>query len=445
MSANTNRPKMNLSRAVNKTKGYMNKSVNYLKSTNKIVLGLVALFILFVLGIVVYFIYKAIVKSKKGDTENPILVSDSIDASDKDNAKSWFLPTSSGSSSPNMAFTISFWMYIVDWNYRYKHHKAILIKSNKNKKNNRVNWENSAPGIWLSPIQNNLVVATKVMGRDELQVCDVANIPIQKWVHVAYVLDNRTVDVYVDCKLERSCILTGVPSLNNGKLHLFPNGDDKDVGFLGQLSSLRYFSSALRPVDIARLCNEGPHATKGEQSKDDHKDDNDGECPQDISRDLHGLQKMFKEVSKKLDDAVEEDEDNKKNRNKYNYHEKIDFYSRFKPLIKKTTVNIKANDDEYPNNESNVHSSLSKRRVLNEHNNLYPDFPYKLKNVENNIFNTDVYCNKDVESSNECFGSSKDLSNACYVDKENRITPEYKNFFDSKHFYPCSHDSLKKN
>lgn len=429
MSANTNR-KMNLSRAVNKTKGYMNKSVNYLKSTNKIVLGLVALFILFVLGIVVYFIYKAIVKSKKGDTENPILVSDSIDASDKDNAKSWFLPTSSGSSSPNMAFTISFWMYIVDWNYRYKHHKAILIKSNKNR-NNGVNWKNSAPGIWLSPIQNNLVVATKVMGRDELQICDVANIPIQKWVHVAYVLDNRTVDVYVDCKLERSCILTGVPSLNNGKLHLFPNGDDKDVGFLGQLSSLRYFSSALRPVDIARLCNEGPHATKGEQSKDDHKDDNDGECPQNFTKDLHSIQKMLDEASKKVGDAVEADEDNKKNRNKFNYHRKIDFYSRYEPIVKTTNINIKANDDEYPNNENN--------------NNLYPDFPYKLRNVEDNIFNIDVYCNKDVESSNECFGSSKNLSNACYVEKENKVTPEYKNFYDSKHFYPCSHDSLKKN
>jgi hypothetical protein len=443
MSANTNRPKMNLSRTVNKTKGYMNKSVNYLKSTNKIVLGLVALFILFVLGIVVYFIYKAIVKSKKGDTENPILVSDSIDASDKKNAKSWFLPTSSGSTSPNMAFTISFWMYIVDWNYRYNYSKAILIKSNK--KNNSVNHNNSAPGIWLAPRQNNLIVATKVMGSNKLQVCDVANIPIQKWVHVAYVLDNRTVDVYVDCKLERSCILTGVPSLNNGKLHLFPNGDDKDVGFLGQLSSLRYFSSALRPVDIARLCNEGPHATKGEQSKDEHKDDNDGECPQNISQDLHSIQKSLKSSLKEVTSAIEEQEDSEKNKNKFNYVNDYEIYTKFKPLIKVKTTKLKANDDEYQNNEHYDNSLLSNKRVSNEHDNLNPNFPYKLTDVKNNIYNTDVYCNKNVKSSDECFGPSNNYSNACYVDKENKVSPEFKKFFDRQHFYPCSHDSLKKN
>ena len=308
MSANTNRAKANVTRVANKTKGYMNKGVNYLKGSNKIVLALVGLFLLLVVGMIVYWIYKAIVKSRKGDNENPILISGSIDASDPANVKSWTLPTSSGSSSPNMAFTLSFWMYIADWYYRVDQPKALLIKGTTQSGSD----SNVSPGIWLAPDKNNLLVATSVLG-GEMRTCDVANIPIQKWVHVAYVLDNRTVDIYVDCKLERSCVLSGVPLLNNHKLKLFPKGTDGQTGFLGQMSSLRYFSHALRPVDIARLCNEGPHATKGESSKDHHPNDDggNGECPPRVYDDLHKIKKQLVTITNEVDDAIDAEGENK--------------------------------------------------------------------------------------------------------------------------------------
>ena len=301
MAANTSRATANY----NKTKGYVNKGAAYLKGTNKIVLLLVGLFVLFVVGMIVYWIYKAIQKARKGDTLNPILVSGSIDASDSKNMKSWVLPTSSGSSSPSMAFTLSFWIYIADWDYRTDERKAIIVKD---KIIGKVSTgDNAAPGIWLDASVNNLIVQTSIMGGANPQYCNVANIPIQKWTHVAYVLDNRTVDVYVDCKLERSCILSGVPRLNNNKLHLLPKNKSSEVrtGFLGQLSSLRYFSSALKPVDIVRLCNEGPFATKGDTTYDPDKNDEDS-CPESTSADLSDILSESQDLTDKLARLQEE-------------------------------------------------------------------------------------------------------------------------------------------
>jgi hypothetical protein len=243
---------------------------NYLKSSNKFVIALAGLFTVLVVGMIVYWVYQAVTKARDGDSMNPILVAGPIDPTDKKNAKHWKLPISSSTNSPSLAFTMSFWMYISNWNYRYTEPKAILIKGNW--KNGGV--EDAAPGIWLARKTNRLVVATRTNEVGNLEFCDVDNIPLQKWVHVSYVLDNRVVDIYVNGKLERSCVLTGVPLLNNRDLFLFPlnpqepgSVQKEDHGFMGQFSSLRYFSTALRPVDVARLYNEGPHSTKGSNAK----------------------------------------------------------------------------------------------------------------------------------------------------------------------------------
>lgn len=268
------------------TKSSTNNVSGKNRGANKIVMALVGIFVVIVVGMLVYWIYQAVMKSRKGSTMNPILVPGPIDPTLKKNAKHWKLPISSSTNSPSLAFTMSFWMYIANWNYRYTEPKAILIKGT---------WQDggvqdAAPGIWLARKTNRLVVATRTKAPGNLEFCDVDNIPLQKWVHVAYVLDNRVVDIYVNGKLERSCVLTGVPLLNNRDLYLFPLNPQKsdvvqkqDHGFMGQFSSLRYFSSALRPVDVARLYNEGPHTTRGADHKDaaghHGKDKGSGKCP----------------------------------------------------------------------------------------------------------------------------------------------------------------------
>lgn len=285
-------------------KGFMRNSANrvsnYAKSAGSVVTALVSVFLVLVVGLIIYWIYQAVGKSKQGDADNPILIDGSINAFDSKNTKSWTLPESANSNSPSMAFTYSFWMYIADWNYQYGTEKVILYKGNQQ------SGANPSPRIALDATENTLHIKMTD------QSCSVRNIPLQKWVHVAYVLDNRVSDVYINGKLERSCILPGVPRLNNADLVLLPgNTNTSDitsksaVGFYGQLASVRYFSSALQPTDVARLYNQGPHVTKGLATKDSTSDagSGGGACPSvydDASSYLQSLESSGEATLNKL-------------------------------------------------------------------------------------------------------------------------------------------------
>ena len=86
-------------------------------------------------------------------------------------------------------------------------------------------------------------------------VCDLTAIDFQRWVQVTVILSGRTIDVYMDGKLSRSCITgsyfkvdpTGV------KATLLGNG-----GFDGYLSKVKLYNVALNPSDIYQLYTAGP-------------------------------------------------------------------------------------------------------------------------------------------------------------------------------------------
>lgn len=279
-----------------------NKVSNYLKGSNSIVMLLVGIFAFIVVGLIVYWVYQAISRTYKGDSENPILVPGVIDPTKSKNAKKWSLPISSSNNSPSLSFTLTYWMYVSNWNYRLGEIKTILFKGNPYSPDS----VDAAPFISLDANQNKLIVITRINTPEMFNQCNIDNIPLQKWVHVAYVLNNRVVDVYINGKLERSCVLSGVPILNSEDLYLFPTNFksiSSDHGYMGQFSSLRYFSSSLRPVDIARLYNEGPYSTEGATGKDHsgthgkNGDDDGDSCPPTNYVANFDMSKMKKEIS----------------------------------------------------------------------------------------------------------------------------------------------------
>lgn len=146
-----------------------------------------------------------------------------------------------------LTYTYSFWFYIQDWSYRTGKYKNIFVKGGGN---------NPTPGVWLDKDTNTLHTRIKTNDTSvEYETCDVKNIPLQKWNHVAYVLNNRAVDIYVNGKLERSCVLNGIPVLNSNKLHVAKND-----GFYGKLGNLIYYTRALEPSDISQIYKAGPYA-----------------------------------------------------------------------------------------------------------------------------------------------------------------------------------------
>lgn len=208
--------------------------------TNFLLIGIFT----FILIVILIIIIIVLVKKAKDKKENVFtIVKTPLDAFDI--KKNEFKIEN---SDQGLEFTYSVWIFIQDWTRGWKN---IFVKGDKNNKPGTT--ASRAPGLWLYPDSNALRARINTFA-DPNEGCDISNIPLQKWVHIAYVLNNRTVDIYVDGKLERSCVLRGVPKLNNQPLYVCENG-----GFFGKISNLVYYKYALQPTEIYDVYSKGPY------------------------------------------------------------------------------------------------------------------------------------------------------------------------------------------
>ena len=84
-------------------------------------------------------------------------------------------------------------------------------------------------------------------------ICNVAELPLQKWVHLVVSVYNNIVDIYIDGQLTSSCVLSGFPMAPTADLNISPEG-----GFSGSLANVVAVNSALSPKDVKDLYNDGP-------------------------------------------------------------------------------------------------------------------------------------------------------------------------------------------
>lgn len=144
------------------------------------------------------------------------------------------------SEVPNMNCTYSMWIYVSDWNYRFGEKKVIFGRSDE--------FKNQAPLVSLDPVQNNIDVEVDVYPQTNnndnvTHRCTVTNVPLQKWVHVMLSVYNKTLDVYIDGKLSRSCLLPGVPRLSNSEnITITPDG-----GFDGITAGFQFWDDESAP------------------------------------------------------------------------------------------------------------------------------------------------------------------------------------------------------
>ena len=95
-------------------------------------------------------------------------------------------------------------------------------------------------------------------------LCDIQNIPLQKWICLSIVMNGRIMDVYMDGKLARSCVLPGVPIVESGRNYLSLG---LYGGWAGNISTTRFYGYALTPERLYELYQEGPETSKGMNSK----------------------------------------------------------------------------------------------------------------------------------------------------------------------------------
>jgi hypothetical protein len=174
-----------------------------------------------------------------------------------------------GSDVPSSNFAYSVWFYINDWNYRYGENKVIFGRMGALSGSGEgpipgINGIDPCPAVVLGKIENNISISlgcypgvneepTTQGGNTVVHTCSVANIPLQKWVNLTFSVYGRSMDIYIDGKLVRTCLLPGVASVsNNSKIFVTPLG-----GFDGWTSKLQYYPNSLNPQEVWNIYSQG--------------------------------------------------------------------------------------------------------------------------------------------------------------------------------------------
>jgi len=160
----------------------------------------------------------------------------------------------SDNATDGIEFTWSVWLFISNlYSGNTGTYKHVFSKGNSNLQENGLIYPNNAPGLYIAPNSNTLVVLMNTFNviNEEIQIPD---IPINKWVNVIIRCQSTTLDVYINGTIARSINLVGVPKQNYGDVYVAMNG-----GFTGYISNLWYYNYALGTAAIQRIASNGPN------------------------------------------------------------------------------------------------------------------------------------------------------------------------------------------
>lgn len=158
-------------------------------------------------------------------------------------------------------YTYSIWFYINDWNYRFGESKVMFGRVDQN--------NDPSPSVTLAPSKNdvNVTLAVYPSNTDQtsgqtLYTCSIQDVPLQRWTNLIISLNNRALDLYLDGKLVKTCLMPGVPKMNPASnIMLCPDG-----GFSGNISNFKYIPNAVNPsqaYDIYKAGYGGGSAISG--------------------------------------------------------------------------------------------------------------------------------------------------------------------------------------
>jgi hypothetical protein len=192
-------------------------------------------------------------------------------------------------------FTVSTWIYVSNWSYRAGKNKSIIRIGGNNfdtirvylgahnpklyvrlhtKENTMVMGSTSAPTATATASQAPSTGVTAVQPEnldigsrslldtiqtesgllDNLHTCDIPELPLQRWVNISIAVNGKTVDVYIDGKLSRSCVLSAPFRVDAGyNATVLEYG-----GFGGQIANTMMYDTALNPEEVYKNYMSGP-------------------------------------------------------------------------------------------------------------------------------------------------------------------------------------------
>lgn len=158
-------------------------------------------------------------------------------------------------------YGIQFWMFIKDWDYKFSQEKQVVKRIASS------GGADVSPYITLHPTDNSLQVRVAVYpssasggaaatptssSTGDSFTCTVENVPLQTWFSVSVTVFQRNLDIYINGRLVKSCVLPGVPKPVIGDIVIGDNG-----GFSGSICNLHTYTSMLGPNDAKAFFSAG--------------------------------------------------------------------------------------------------------------------------------------------------------------------------------------------
>ena len=163
-------------------------------------------------------------------------------------------------------FTWSVWIFISGLTYNEGKYKTVFYKGNDNVGPDGINTPNNAPGLYIAPHTNELIIHMNTFTVIDEKI-KIPNIPMNKWVNVVIRCEGKKLDVYINGIVARSIKLAGVPKQNYGDVYVGANG-----GFDGYISNLTYHDTGINIGKINEVVKKGPNLTMYSSTGVDDKD-----------------------------------------------------------------------------------------------------------------------------------------------------------------------------
>ena len=133
-------------------------------------------------------------------------------------------------------FTYSGWILVKDFTYNYGRKRVIFTKDD-------------CPGLYLDTTSNSLLVVIKTYS-DTPETILISNITANKWIHFAIVVDQDSVDIYINGVVRQHHTLLQLPKQNDSAITIGSNGAG---GWEGVLAELQYTPRSLSAGEVATL------------------------------------------------------------------------------------------------------------------------------------------------------------------------------------------------
>lgn len=173
-------------------------------------------------------------KTKASNAGSTGIVGPSVDATKPLTSKNGLPPSYDQKQGITFAYTC--WLLFDDFTYRMGQQKVIFTKGPED-------LSAMCPGVFLDSNTNSILVKIDTFGAQE--VIPISNIPAKKWVHFGLVVDQDSVDVYINGTLHTHHTLAQLPRQNSSPVHTGTGG-----GFKGKIADLNYYNYFLTPEQI---------------------------------------------------------------------------------------------------------------------------------------------------------------------------------------------------